>query len=108
MERKPAQAVRLQSSENGKWAKLKTAFRRQAEQGEDDVLHHDPGEEGGQKDGPLIEPGAEPVKNFEFFFKSDTFKTVTFNTIFYNILEAVLVTVCALALAILLMEVGTG
>ena len=29
MERKPAQAVRLQSSENGKWAKLKTAFRRQ-------------------------------------------------------------------------------
>lgn len=44
-------------------------------------------------------------KNFEFFFKSDTFKTITFNTIFYNILEAVLVTVCALALAILLVEV---
>lgn len=44
-------------------------------------------------------------KNFEFFFKSDTFKTITFNTIFYNILEAILVTVCALALAILLVEV---
>lgn len=44
-------------------------------------------------------------KNFEFFFKSDTFKTITFNTIFYNILEAVLVTVCALALAILLVEI---
>lgn len=44
-------------------------------------------------------------RNFEFFFKSDTFKTITFNTIFYNLLEAVLVTVCALALAILFAEI---
>ena len=44
-------------------------------------------------------------KNFEFFFKSDTAKRVTFNTLFYNVLEMVLVTVCAVALAILLNEV---
>lgn len=45
-------------------------------------------------------------KNFEFFFKSDTAWTVTANTIGYNILEMVLVTVGALALAILLNEVS--
>lgn len=45
------------------------------------------------------------LKNFEFFFKSDSAKTVTFNTLFYNLLEAVLVTVGAIAIAILLNEV---
>lgn len=121
MERKPAQAVRLQSSENGKWAKLKTAFRRQW------VFYTMmvpglfliillcfvpmPGvvlafKDYSPRDGIFGSGWMDPwYKNFEFFFKSDTFKTVTFNTIFYNILEAVLVTVCALALAILLMEV---
>lgn len=44
-------------------------------------------------------------KNFEFFFKSDSAKTVTFNTLFYNLMEAVLVTVGAIAIAILLNEV---
>ena len=44
--------------------------------------------------------------NFEFFFKSETARTVTVNTLVYNTLEAVLVTVCAVALAILLNEVG--
>lgn len=44
-------------------------------------------------------------KNFEFFFKSDSAKTVTFNTLFYNLLEAVLVTVGAIAIAVLLNEV---
>lgn len=44
-------------------------------------------------------------KNFEFFFKSDTARIVTMNTILYNIIEAVLVTVVAVALAILLNEV---
>lgn len=45
-------------------------------------------------------------KNFEFFFKSDTARIVTLNTLFYNLLEAVLITVCAVALAIMLNEVG--
>ena len=45
-------------------------------------------------------------KNFEFFFKSDTAFTITFNTLFYNLLEMVLVTVGAVALAIMLNEVG--
>jgi len=45
-------------------------------------------------------------KNFEFFFKSETARTVTVNTLVYNMLEAVLVTVCAVALAVLLNEVG--
>ena len=45
-------------------------------------------------------------KNFEFFFKSDTALTITFNTIFYNLLEMVLVTAGAVALAIMLNEVG--
>ena len=44
-------------------------------------------------------------KNFEFFFKSESAKTVTFNTLLYNLLEAVLVTAGAVALAILLNEV---
>ncbi len=44
-------------------------------------------------------------KNFEFFFKSDSARTVTFNTLFYNLLEAVLVTAGAIAIAILLNEV---
>lgn len=44
-------------------------------------------------------------KNFEFFFKSDSARTVTFNTIFYNVLEIVLVTAGAVAVAILLNEV---
>lgn len=44
-------------------------------------------------------------KNFEFFFSSDSAKTVTFNTLFYNLLEVVLVTVGAVAIAILLNEV---
>lgn len=48
----------------------------------------------------------DPIfKNFEFFFKSDTARQVTFNTLFYNILEAVLVTVFAVALAIMLNRV---
>lgn len=44
-------------------------------------------------------------KNFEFFFKSESARTVTFNTLFYNLLEAVFVTVGAVALAIMLNEV---
>jgi len=44
-------------------------------------------------------------KNFEFFFKSDTARTVTMNTLFYNLLQAVLVTVCSVALAVLLTDV---
>lgn len=56
-------------------------------------------------DGIFKSPWMNPwYKNFEFFFKSDTIKTVTFNTLFYNLLELVLVTVCAMALAILLNE----
>ncbi len=56
-------------------------------------------------DGIFKSPWMDPwYKNFEFFFKSDTVKTVTFNTLFYNMLELVLVTVCAMALAILLNE----
>lgn len=46
-------------------------------------------------------------KNFEFFFKSDTAWNVTFNTIAYNLLEMVLVTAGALALAIMLNEVSS-
>lgn len=57
-------------------------------------------------DGIFKSPWADPwYKNFEFFFKSDTAKTVTFNTLFYNLLELVLVTVLAVTLAILLNEV---
>ncbi len=121
MERKPAQTVRLQSPENGKWAKFKSAFKRQW------VFYTMmvpalfliillcfvpmPGvilafKDYSARDGIFGSDWMDPwYKNFEFFFKSDTFKTITFNTIFYNILEAVLVTVCALALAILLVEV---
>ena len=44
-------------------------------------------------------------KNFEFFFKSDAARTITFNTILYNLLQGVLVTVCAVALAIMLFEI---
>lgn len=57
-------------------------------------------------DGILGSKWVDPMfKNFEFFFKSDTARNVTFNTLFYNVLEAVLVTVCAITLAILLSEV---
>lgn len=57
-------------------------------------------------DGILGSDWMHPLyKNFEFFFKSESAKTVTFNTIIYNVLEAVLVTVCAVALAILLNNV---
>lgn len=57
-------------------------------------------------DGILDSNWMDPLfKNFEFFFKSETARTVTFNTLFYNMLEAVLVTVCAVALAIMLSSV---
>lgn len=57
-------------------------------------------------DGIFKSPWADPwYRNFEFFFKSDTAKTVTFNTLFYNLLELVFVTVLAIALAILLNEI---
>lgn len=58
------------------------------------------------RDGIFGSPWMDPLfKNFEFFFKSDVAKTVTFNTLFYNLLEAVAVTICALTIAILLNEV---
>lgn len=58
------------------------------------------------RDGIFGSAWMDPLfKNFEFFFKSDTARSVTFNTIFYNLLEIVSVTLCALALAILLNEV---
>lgn len=58
-------------------------------------------------EGIFRSPWMDPLfKNFEFFFKSETAKTVTFNTLFYNVIEAVLVTVCAVTLAILLNEIG--
>ncbi len=44
-------------------------------------------------------------KNFEFFFASDTAKTVTVNTLVYNLLEGVLVTAGAIALSIALNEI---
>lgn len=54
-------------------------------------------------DGILGSKWVDPLfKNFEFFFQSETARTVTFNTLFYNLLEAVLVTVFAVALAIML------
>ncbi|WP_045520213.1 ABC transporter permease [Neobacillus niacini] len=58
------------------------------------------------RDGIFGSPWMDPLfKNFEFFFKSDVARTVTFNTLFYNLLEAVAVTICALTIAILLNEV---
>ncbi|MGN0250671.1 MAG: ABC transporter permease [Oliverpabstia sp.] len=58
------------------------------------------------KHGIFGSPWMDPwYKNFEFFFKSDSARMVTFNTLFYNLLEMVLVTVCAMAIAILLNEV---
>ncbi|HEY4430745.1 MAG TPA: ABC transporter permease subunit [Paenibacillus sp.] len=58
------------------------------------------------RDGILGSPWMDPLfKNFEFFFKSDAARSVTFNTLFYNVIQAVAVTLCALALAILLNEV---
>lgn len=58
------------------------------------------------KKGILGSPWMDPwYKNFEFFFKSDSAKQVTFNTLFYNLLELVLVTVCAMAIAIALNEI---
>lgn len=56
-------------------------------------------------DGIFGSPWIDPwYKNFEFFFKSDSAKMVTFNTLLYNLLEMVLVTVCAIAVAIMLNE----
>ena len=58
------------------------------------------------RDGIFGSPWMDPLfKNFEFFFKSDAARTVTFNTLFYNLIEGVAVTLCALAIAILLSEV---
>lgn len=58
-------------------------------------------------DGIFGSPWIDPIlKNFEFFFKSDTARIVTANTLIYNVVEAVLVTVCAVTLAILLNEIG--
>ena len=123
MERKPAPVVDTLSQRAGKgsWAHFKSSFKRQW------VFYTMmvpglfliillcfvpmPGvilafKDYSPRDGIFGSDWMDPwYKNFEFFFKSDTFKTITFNTIFYNILEAVLVTVCALALAILLVEV---
>lgn len=57
-------------------------------------------------DGIFGSPWMDPwYKNFEFFFKSDSAKLVTFNTLLYNLLEMVLVTVCAMTIAIALNEV---
>lgn len=57
-------------------------------------------------DGIWGSPWIQPIfKNFEFFFKSDNARTVTLNTLAYNAIEMILVTVCALALAIMLSEV---
>lgn len=48
---------------------------------------------------------ADPIyKNFIFFFKSDTAKTVTLNTIGYNVIQGVLTTVLSIAFAIMLNE----
>ncbi len=41
-------------------------------------------------------------KNFEFFFKSDTFLRITYNTLKYNILFIIVGTACAVGLALLL------
>lgn len=58
-------------------------------------------------DGILGSAWIDPwYKNFEFFFKSDVAKTITFNTIFYNLVEGVTVTVCSVALAIMMFEIG--
>jgi putative aldouronate transport system permease protein len=46
------------------------------------------------------------LKNFEFFFKSDSAITVTFNTVFYSLIIMVSVTVLSLLFAVLLNEVG--
>lgn len=52
-------------------------------------------------------PWMDPLfKNFEFFFKSDTARMVTMNTLFYNLIQAVSITVCSVALAIMLNEVS--
>ena len=57
-------------------------------------------------DGIWGSPWMDPLwKNFEFFFKSDTAVKVTVNTIVYNVLEIVLVTGGAVALAIALNEI---
>ena len=57
-------------------------------------------------DGIWGSPWMDPLlKNFEFFFKSDTALKVTVNTIVYNVLEIVLVTGGAVALAIALNEI---
>ncbi len=56
-------------------------------------------------DGMFGSPWVSPwYKNFEFFFKSDSARTVTFNTLFYNLLQLVLVMVLAIAIAIMLNE----
>lgn len=49
-------------------------------------------------DGIFGSPWMDPLfKNFEFFFTSDSAWQVTFNTIFYNIIQAVSVTVLLLS-----------
>ena len=45
------------------------------------------------------------LKNFEFFFRSQTAAMVTFNTVFYNLIQIVAVTALSLLLAALLNEV---
>lgn len=106
---------------NGKWARFKSAFRRQWQFYTMMIpalfllilfcYVPMPGiilafKDYSPRDGIFGSEWIDPwYKNFEFFFKSDTAKTVTFNTIFYNVVEAVAVTVCALALAILLVEI---
>lgn len=58
------------------------------------------------RDGIFGSAWMDPLfKNFEFFFTSEAARTVTFNTLFYNLIQAVTVTLGALALAILLNEV---
>ena len=58
-------------------------------------------------DGILGSKFMDPLfKNFEFFFKSDTAKNVTFNTLSNNVIQAVLITVCAVAVAIALNELN--
>lgn len=58
-------------------------------------------------EGIFASPWSDPLfKNFEFFFKSDTARMVTMNTLFYNIIQAVSITVWSLALAIMLNEIS--
>jgi len=57
-------------------------------------------------DGIFGSPWMTPLfDNFRFFFISESARIVTVNTLVYNAVQGVLVTVCAIALAILLNEV---